>query len=212
MATEKLLSDAAARDVLRRIVQLYPQSEGSLLWDNRFHLVCAVMMSAQTTDLMVNRIMPKFTEDFPLPETLANAPISAIEADIKHLNLYHSKAAHLKTAAQMLVEKYHGVVPNTLAELVKLPGVGEKTASVVLADGFGIPAIAVDTHVTRIAKRFHIVPANAKPHEIKLRLEAVLPKEEWIATHHALIYFGRYTMPARLKNVDPYSLLPAKES
>ncbi|GFZ27025.1 endonuclease III domain-containing protein [Lactobacillus corticis] len=207
MDDPKLISDDQARDVLRRIANMYPDAEGSLLWDTRFHLVCAVLMSAQTTDKMVNRIMPKFTEDFPWPQDLASAPISEIEADINKLGLYHSKAKHLKAMAEMLVKDYHGRVPHTKAELVKLPGVGEKTASVVLSDGFGIPAIAVDTHVSRIAKRFKIVPQNYNPHQIQQRLQELLPKDEWTETHHAMIYFGRNNLPARLKDVDPYSVL-----
>ena len=91
---------------------------------------------------------------------------------------------------------------------MSLPGVGEKTANVVLAEGFGVPAIAVDTHVSRISKAFKIVPANATPHEVEKRLEQLLPKDDWIHTHHAMIHFGRYTMPARAKNKDPYSYLP----
>lgn len=109
-------------------------------------------MSAQTTDKMVNRVMPKFMQDFPTAESLANTSIEQIEADIRQIGLYHSKAKHLKESAQILVEKYGGDIPKSKKELMGLPGVGEKTANVVLAEGFGVPAIAVDTHVSRISK------------------------------------------------------------
>ena len=206
---KELLSDKEALDVLNRINQLYAGAQSELMWDTVFHLLCAVMMSAQTTDKMVNRVMPKFMEDFPTPRELANASIKQIEDDIAIIGLYHSKAKHLKETAKILDDKYQGEVPKDKRLLMALPGVGEKTANVVLAEGFGIPAIAVDTHVSRISKKFRIVPEKATPHEIEKRLEALLPKDEWIHTHHAMIHFGRYTMTARAKG-DPYSYLPPK--
>ena len=209
MTEEKLLSDDEARDVLNRIDNLYPDARGELHWDTKFHLLCAVLMSAQTTDKMVNRVMPKFIEDFPTPESLATASIEEIETDIKQIGLYHSKAKHLKETAQILVDKFNSEIPNDKKLLMTLPGVGEKTANVVLAEGFGRPAIAVDTHVSRISKKFKIVDEKATPHEVEQRLEELLPKEKWIHTHHAMILFGRYTMPSRAKG-DPYSYLPKK--
>ncbi|WEV40685.1 endonuclease III [Lactobacillus sp. ESL0681] len=206
MTEEKLLSTTAARKVLRTINQMYPDAQSELIWDNNFHLLCAVLMSAQTTDKMVNRVMPKFIKDYPNPQKLAEAPLTEIENHIAQIGLYRSKAKHLKAAAQILVDQYDSQVPKDKQILVTLPGVGVKTANVVLADGFGIPAIAVDTHVSRIAKRFKIVPQDAKPLEIEHRLEQILPEDEWIHTHHALILFGRYSMTARDKN-DPYTYL-----
>lgn len=208
----KLLTDEQARQVLRQIAKLYPDAKGELNWDTNFHLLCAVMMSAQTTDKMVNQVTVKFNQDFPTAKSLAAASITEIEADIARLGLYHSKAKHLKEMAVILVNQYNGQVPANFDELVKLPGVGEKTASVVLAEAFKIPAIAVDTHVSRIAKAFGIVKPNATPHEIKLRLESLLPEDEWIHQHHAMIFFGRYTMTAKSKNQDPFSYLPEQRS
>lgn len=167
-------------------------------------------MSAQTTDKMVNRVMPQFNKDFPTPESLADAPIEEIENEIKTIGLYRSKAKHLKATAQILVDKYNSQVPKDKQILMTLPGVGEKTANVVLAEGYGIPAIAVDTHVSRISKKFHIVDEKATPHEVEKRLEAILPKDEWIKTHHAMILFGRYTMPSKAKG-DPYSYLNSQK-
>lgn len=211
MSKEKLLSDQEARDVLNRIDKMYPEAASELHWDNNFHLLCAVLMSAQTTDKMVNRVMPKFEQDFLTPQDLASASIQDIEADIEKIGLYHSKAKHLKATAQILVDKYNSKIPKDKKTLMSLPGVGEKTANVVLAEGFGVPAIAVDTHVSRISKKFHIVDQKATPHEVEKRLEELLPREKWIHTHHAMIYFGRYTMPSRVKNQDPYSFLPPKK-
>ncbi|ANZ55506.1 endonuclease III [Lactobacillus helveticus] len=203
---EDLLSDDEACTVLKRILAMYPNAKGELHWDNTFHLLCAVMMSAQTTDKMVNRVMPDFIKKFPTPEVLANASIEEIESTIKTIGLYRSKAKHLKATAKILVEKYDSKIPEDKKTLMTFPGVGEKTANVVLAEGYGVPAIAVDTHISRISKAFHIVNQKAAPHEVEQRLESILPKNEWIKTHHAMILFGRYIMPARAKG-DPYSYL-----
>lgn len=203
---EDLLSDDEARTVLKRILAMYPNAKGELHWDNTFHLLCAVIMSAQTTDKMVNRVMPDFIKKFPTPEVLANASIEEIESTIKTIGLYRSKAKHLKATAKILVEKYDSKIPEDKKTLMTFPGVGEKTANVVLAEGYGVTAIAVDTHISRISKAFHIVNQKAAPHEVEQRLESILPKNEWIKTHHAMILFGRYIMPARAKG-DPYSYL-----
>lgn len=204
---EELLSDEQARNVLKKIVALYPDAKGELQWDTVFHLLCAVLMSAQTTDKMVNSVTPKFNQDYPDSFTLAKAPIADIEDHIKTIGLYHTKAKHLKETAKIISDTYHGQVPRDKNKLMELPGVGEKTANVVLAEAFGVPAIAVDTHVLRIAKRFKIVKENATPHQVEKRLESLLPKDQWVKTHHAMIFFGRYTMSARTKNQDPYSFL-----
>ncbi|WP_297819604.1 endonuclease III [uncultured Lactobacillus sp.] len=208
MVKEELISDEQARTVLRKILSLYPNARGELNWDTKFHLLCAVLMSAQTTDKMVNSVTPKLFSDYPDSFSLSRAEIGDIEDHIKTIGLFRSKAKHLKETATIISEKYNGKIPADKKLLMQLPGVGEKTANVVLAEGFNIPAIAVDTHVSRISKAFKIVDQKAKPHDVELRLEQLLPKDQWIKTHHAMILFGRYTMPARSKDKNPYHYLP----
>lgn len=208
MVNDELISDEQARDVLKRILSLYPDAKGELHWDTKFHLLCAVLMSAQTTDKMVNSVTPKLFADYPDSFALAQAKINEIEEHIKTIGLFRSKAKHIKETATIISEKYDGQIPKDKKLLMQLPGVGEKTANVVLAEGFKVPAIAVDTHVSRISKAFKIVSQNAKPHDVEVRLEELLPKDEWIKTHHAMILFGRYTMPARSKDKNPYHFLP----
>lgn len=204
---EKLLTDEEAWQVLQKINAFFPNVKSPLHWDSLFHLLCAVLLSAQTTDKRVNEVMVQFSRDFPEPKILAQASIKDIEADIKSLGLYHNKAKHLKALAQKLLADYDGQVPQDKKALLRLPGVGEKTANVVLAEGFGVPAIAVDTHVARIAKKFKIVPAKATPHQVETRLEQVVPRDLWIQTHRAMILFGRQIMPARAKDPNPYHYL-----
>ena len=203
-----LLSKKKAREVLYRLLELYPNATTELNYDSPFHLLCAVIMSAQTTDKQVNKITPQFFADFKEPIDLAQATIPEIEADIHSIGLYHNKARNLQLMAQQLVGNFHSQVPKNKADLLTLAGVGQKTANVVLAELYQIPAIAVDTHVSRIAKKFKIVPADATPLQVEQRLEELLPKKDWIRTHHAMIMFGRYQMTARSKNQDPYSYLP----
>lgn len=204
---EELLSDEDALVVLNKIMAIFPEAKGELKWDSVFHLLCAVMMSAQTTDKMVNKVTPVFNKKFPDSRSLKNASLSEIEATIKIIGLYRTKAKHLKETATILTDKFNGEVPRDKKTLITLPGVGEKTANVVLAEAFKVPAIAVDTHVSRISKLFKIVPKKATPHQIEKRLEEIIPQDQWIHAHHALIAFGRYKLPARKKDIDPYQLL-----
>ncbi|APT19215.1 EndoIII-related endonuclease [Amylolactobacillus amylotrophicus DSM 20534] len=203
-----LLSKKAARTVLYRILAMYPDATTELNYDTPFHLLCAVIMSAQTTDKQVNKLTPEFFEHYPDALALSQASIEEIELYISSIGLYHAKARNLKKTATILVEQFNGQVPDRKADLLQLAGVGIKTANVVLAEIYHIPAIAVDTHVARIAKKFKIVAANATPEQVEQRLESILPQEDWVRAHHAMIMFGRYTMTARAQNQDPYSYLP----
>lgn len=186
-----ILSKKRARKVLEEIIALYPDAKPSLDFTNHFELLVAVMLSAQTTDAAVNKATPALFAAYPTPERLAQASENDIAKYISRLGLYRNKAKFLKKCAQQLLDNFNGEVPQTRPELESLAGVGRKTANVVMSVGFGIPAFAVDTHVERICKHHHIVKKSATPFEVEKRVMEVLPPEEWLSAHQAMIYFGR---------------------
>ncbi|MDO4774591.1 MAG: endonuclease III [Aerococcaceae bacterium] len=186
-----MLSKKRARYVIEQIIALYPDAKPSLDFRNAFELLVAVTLSAQTTDAAVNKVTPALFERFPTPEAFAFAEPEHIEPYISKLGLYRNKAKFLHECGKQLVERFGGEVPQTREELQSLAGVGRKTANVVLSVGFGIPAFAVDTHVTRICKHHKIVKQSASVLEIEKRVMEVLPPELWLPAHQAMIYFGR---------------------
>ncbi|MFS9214836.1 endonuclease III [Streptococcus infantis] len=186
-----VLSKKRARHVIEEIIALFPDAKPSLDFRNHFELLVAVMLSAQTTDAAVNKATPALFAAFPTPQAMADASESEIAKHISRLGLYRNKAKFLKKCAQQLLDDFDGQVPQTREELESLAGVGRKTANVVLSVGFGIPAFAVDTHVERICKHHGIVKKSATPLEVEKRVMDVLPPEEWLAAHQAMIYFGR---------------------
>ncbi|MFC3927088.1 endonuclease III [Streptococcus caprae] len=186
-----VLSQKRARHVIREIIALFPDAQPSLNFRNHFELLIAVLLSAQTTDAAVNKATPSLFAAFPTPEAMAAASENELAKYIATLGLYRNKAKFMKKCAQQLVDDFGGVVPSTRAELESLAGVGRKTANVVMSVGFGIPAFAVDTHVERICKHHDIVKKSSTPREVEDYVCAILPPEEWLAAHQAMIYFGR---------------------
>lgn len=189
-------SDELTEKLVSEMRKNYPAPECALNFENLFQLLIAVMLSAQTTDKQVNVVTPALFKDYPDAETLGKALPEEIESYIKRIGMYHTKARNIVAASRMLVEKFDGRVPDSLAELMELPGVGRKTANVVLAVGYGVPAIPVDTHVFRVANRLGIV-CEKDVLKTELALMEKLPKETWIDMHHALIWHGRLVCKAR---------------
>lgn len=177
--------------------ELFPDAKCELTHRNAFELLIAVMLSAQTTDVSVNKITPKLFETYPTPQAFLAAPVEDIMALIKTIGLYRNKSKFIKGCCQKLVDEFKGEVPHTRKELESLPGVGRKTANVVLSVAFNIPAIAVDTHVERVTKRLGICPPDATVREVEEILMKKLPPEMWGVAHHRLIFFGRYQCTAR---------------
>ena len=180
---------------------MHPEAACALDYDSLFHLVIAVALSAQTTDVSVNKVTPRLFEKYPEPEDLAQADISDVEEIIRTIGLYKNKARNIIAMANMLANEYNGEVPCTREELIKLPGVGRKTANVVMAEGFGEPAIAVDTHVFRVANRIGMCDEST-PEKTEQALMEKIPKDKWIRAHHLLIFHGRKCCDARKPKCD----------
>ena len=186
-----MLSKEKTMEALSRMYDMFPDAVGELHSDSPFQLLIAVILSAQATDVSVNKATPALFKAYPTPEALAQAPIEDIIEKIKMIGLYRNKAKNINACAQMLLDNYDGVVPNSREELIKLPGVGRKTANVVLGEAFCVPAIAVDTHVERVTKRLRICKLNASVTEVEATLMRKIPKDLWVKSHHTLIFFGR---------------------
>lgn len=169
----------------------FPDASCTLVFHNPFEAVVAVLLSAQTNDLSVNKVTPALFALYPDPAAMAKGDLKKIEGCIASLGLYHNKAKNLLLLAQTIMEKHGGEVPLEFEELVKLPGVGVKTANVVLMEISRRPAYAVDTHVARVSKRIGFAKEADEPLIIEKKLEKTFPKESWIDLHHRTIAFGR---------------------
>ena len=189
-----------AIEVCARLDRRYGPVECFLDHENPFRLVISVLLSAQTTDAQVNKVTPELFRRWPTPEAMAGATPTEIAEVIKSLGFYKTKAKHCVEAAQMIVADYGGHVPADMKELVKLPGVGRKTANIVLNVSFGIvEGIAVDTHVNRIAHRLKLSPKTHEKEPLKTEqdLLKILPKAYWRNVNHQWIKFGREICDAR---------------
>ncbi len=196
----------SVEEVMNILSGLYPAPSSELAYESEFQLLLAVILSAQATDVSVNKVTPKLFKDYPTCYDLAKASQEEIMDYLKTIGLYKNKSKFIIETSKKLVEDFGGIVPNTREDLMTLPGVGRKTANVVLAEAFKIPAIAVDTHVERVAKRLKWAPENASVREVEECLMNLIPKEKWGQAHHQLLLFGRYHSTARNKR-DIYDLL-----
>jgi endonuclease-3 len=185
-----------ARTILKRLKERYPDIGTALEYRDGFQLIVATVMSAQTTDETVNKITPILFERYPTPADLASADPEDVERVIFSSGFYRQKTKSIIALARGLVENFDGVVPSTLEQLVTLPGVGRKTASVVLAEAFKSPAIAVDTHVKRVARRLDLT-SNSDPVKIEQDLKDLFPRKEWAGISMRVIQFGRDVCDAR---------------
>lgn len=189
-----------AIEVCERLNRRYGPVECFLDHQNPFRLVISVLLSAQTTDAQVNKVTPELFRHWPTPYEMAGASVADVMDVIKSLGFYKTKAKHCVEAARMIVADFDGEVPSTMRELQKLPGVGRKTANIVLNVGFGIvEGIAVDTHVNRIAHRLALSPKTHEKEPLKTEqdLLKILPHEYWESVNHQWISFGREICSAR---------------
>jgi len=188
-------------DKIRQIIKIfekeYPETKTALAFKNPFQLLIATILSAQTTDKQVNKITPLLFSKFKKPEDFVSASIEEIEEMIKSVNFYKNKAKNIKKLCETLVKQYNGKVPDSLNELVKLPGVARKTANVVLSQGFGkAEGIVVDTHVKRVSQRLELTE-NSDPVKIEQDLMRILDKKNWIDFPFRLILHGRNTCKSK---------------
>lgn len=183
--------------ILTIIEQMFPNAHGELVWETPFQLLVATILSAQATDKGVNKATPALFLAYPTVEKMAEADVTDVEHYVKTIGLYRTKARNIVRTAQMLIENFDGQLPKDKVLLQTLPGVGRKTANVVLAEAYGIPGIAVDTHVERVSKRLNLVSQNASVLDVEKKLMMTIPEEKWVQSHHLLIFFGRYHCTAK---------------
>lgn len=202
-----------AQEMMQLLCRQYPDADCELTFKNDFELLISVILSAQTTDVQVNKVTPALFAEFPDAKALAQANPEAVKKLIRPTGYFNSKAKSIQSCAQELLSKFKGKVPNTLEELVTLPGVGRKTANVVLGVVHNIPGWTVDTHVQRLSKRLGFTK-NDDPHKIELDLQKLFPGKDWSKLSITLIWHGRRQCYARnpdcpscpLKHVCPSSL------
>ena len=187
---------AAFDHILQELERLYPDAKPALHFANPYQLLVAVILSAQCTDVKVNMVTPALFAAYPDAQALSKADPLDVEPLIKTCGLYHNKAKNLVATARALVERYGGEVPADHDALESLPGVGRKTANVVTSIAFHRPAIAVDTHVFRVSNRLKLATGET-PLEVEKGLQRAIPKDQWSAAHHWLIWHGRKICKAR---------------
>ncbi|MCP8616666.1 endonuclease III [Salirhabdus salicampi] len=202
-----MLNKQQIRSVLDIIGEMFPEAECELRHENPFELLIAVVLSAQCTDALVNKVTVDLFQKYKRPEDYVAVPLEELQNDIRSIGLYRNKAKNIQKLCHQLIEKYDAGVPKEYEQLVALPGVGRKTANVVLSVAFGIPAIAVDTHVERVSKRLGICRWKDSVLEVEKTLMRKVPEDEWGDTHHRLIFFGRYHCKAQNPQCETCPLL-----
>lgn len=195
------------RHVLDTMGAMFPDAHCELHHSNPFELTIAVLLSAQCTDETVNKVTVDLFSKYRSPQDYLAVPLEELEQDIRRIGLFRNKAKNIQKLCQIVIEQYNGELPRLHEQLVQLPGVGRKTANVVVSNAFDVPAIAVDTHVERVSKRLGIAGWKDSVLEVENKLMKKVPKEEWTLTHHRLIFFGRYHCKAQNPKCDDCSLL-----
>ncbi len=186
-----------SKKVMLALDSLFPDAQIELTHKNTYELLVAVILSAQTTDVSVNKITPKLFKKYPNVDALSNANVEDVIKIIKSIGLYRTKAKNIILMANQIKDNYNGEIPNTREGLESLAGVGRKTANVVLANAFNKDVIAVDTHIHRVSIRLGIAKKDSNVREAEESIYKFFPKENYLKLHHQLIFFGRYHCLAR---------------
>lgn len=194
------------QEILSYLDELFPNPRCELEFNKDYELLIAVVLSAQTTDKKVNSVTGNLFKKYPTLEDLNDASIEDIKSILKPIGTYNKKAVFVKEIAHFLLDKYDGKVPKTHKELEIIPGVGHKSANVVLGVLYNIPTFAVDTHVSRVSKRLGLVKSKDDVTAIEKKLKKKINKERWVRTHHQLVLFGRYYCKAIKPECDSCKL------
>ncbi|WP_256757386.1 endonuclease III [Cohnella sp. WQ 127256] len=195
------------RHVLDTMAEMFPDAHCELNHRNPFELTIAVLLSAQCTDETVNKVTVSLFDKYRTPQDYLNVPLEELQNDIRRIGLFRNKAANIQKLCTLVIDKFGGEIPRKHEQLIELPGVGRKTANVVMSNAFDVPAIAVDTHVERVSKRLGIAKADDSVLEVEKKLMRKVPREEWTITHHRLIFFGRYHCKAQNPKCDVCPIL-----
>lgn len=202
-----MLSKKNIIEALDRMEAMYPSAHCELVHQNPFQLMIAVVLSAQSTDALVNKVTPTLFKKYKTPEDFMSVPLEELQDDIKQIGLYRNKAKNIQKLSRKLIEEYGGEIPRDRDELTTFPGVGRKTANVIVSVAFDIPAFAVDTHVERVSKRLGICRWKDNVKQVEETLMQKIPEERWSQAHHQFIFFGRYHCKAQSPQCETCPLL-----
>lgn len=195
------------KKVIETLGRTYPEAKCELDFKSPYELLVATILSAQCTDKRVNKVTSELFKEYNTPEKIIELSQEELGEKIKSCGFYNNKSKNILGATQKILEKFKGKVPKTMEELMSLPGVGRKTANVVLSNAFGVPAIAVDTHVFRVSNRTGIAKGK-NPDEVEMELMKNIDKDMWSITHHYLIWHGRYTCKSRKPQCEECPIAP----
>ena len=192
-------------EIIKAVDELYVNPKCELVFSSNYELLVAVILSAQCTDKRVNQVTSVLFKEYNTPEKMITLSQEQLEEKIRSCGFFHNKAKHILDCSKDLIDKYNGEIPANKKELMALAGVGEKTANVVLATAFNVPAIAVDTHVFRVSNRLGLAKSK-DVFKTQKQLEKVLPKDKWIKFHYALVLHGRYICKSQRPNCEGCTL------
>lgn len=194
-------------EILKILSKTYPNAKCALNFNSPYELLISTILSAQCTDVRVNQVTEELYKQYNTPEKMITLTEEELGEKIKSCGFYKNKSKNILGATKSILEKYNGKVPDTMEELIELPGVGRKTANVVLSNAFGVPAIAVDTHVFRVSNRLGIARGD-NPEQVEKELMKNVPRDMWSDTHHYLIWHGRQICKARKPKCEECPLVP----
>ncbi|ADK16951.1 MULTISPECIES: endonuclease III [Clostridium] len=194
-------------NILKVLKETYPEAKCALNFGSPYELLVSTMLSAQCTDVRVNKVTSELYKQYNTPEKMISLTEEELGEKIKSCGFFRNKSKNILATSRELVEKYDGEVPHTMEQLIELPGVGRKTADVVLSNAFGVPAIAVDTHVFRVSNRLGIAKGTT-PHKVEMELMKNIPKSMWSDSHHYLIWHGRRICKSRKPDCEHCPLAP----